>query len=160
MKQHIKKKGQKGVPAISTSSLPDIIFMLLFFFMVTTTMREVEMKVALKLPEATEVQKLEKKSLASYIYIGPPAKQFQSKLGTAPRLQLNDNYATVSQVGEFIAAERDKLKEADRPDMTTVLKVNNTTKMGMVTELKQALRRASALRISYSAQKVEAPTEK
>lgn len=153
MKQHIKKKGGKGLPAISTSSLPDIIFMLLFFFMVSTTMREVEMKVDVKAPYATEIQKLEKKSLASYVYIGPPTKQFAAKLGTAPRLQLNDYFAEIGQIGEFVASEREKLKEEERNDMTTVLKVDAPTKMGVVTELKQALRKAKALKISYSAAK-------
>ena len=151
MQNRIKKKGDKGVPAISTSSLPDIIFMLLFFFMVSTTMREVDMKVDVKLPSATEGQKLEKKSLASYVYIGPPTKAFQAKFGTAPRLQLNDNYASIDQIGEFIASERDKLKEEERNDLTTVLKVNGPTKMGVVTDLKQSLRKAKALYISYSA---------
>lgn len=151
MKQHIKKKGDKGTPAISTSSLPDIIFMLLFFFMVSTTMREVDMMVDVKLPGASEVQKLEKKSLASYIYIGPPSKQYAQQFGTAPKVQLNDYYANVDQIGEFIASEREKLKEEERNDLTTVLKVDGPTKMGIVTDLKQALRRAKALKISYSA---------
>ena len=70
-----KKKGGKGTPAISTASLPDIIFMLLFFFMVTTTMREATLLVRVVAPQATEVQKLEKKSLVDYIYIGPPLKK-------------------------------------------------------------------------------------
>ena len=154
MQNRIKKKGDKGVPAISTSSLPDIIFMLLFFFMVSTTMREVEMKVGVNLPGATEGQKLEKKSLASYVYIGPPIQAFKAKFGTAPRLQLNDNYASIDQIGEFIASERDKLKEEERNDLTTVLKVDGPTKMGVVTDLKQSLRKAKALLISYSAQDI------
>ena len=58
----MKKKGNKGLPPISTASLPDVIFMILFFFMVSTTMRDQELLVRYKLPEATEVQKLEKKS--------------------------------------------------------------------------------------------------
>ena len=68
----MKKKGSKGLPPISTASLPDVIFMILFFFMVSTTMRDQELLVRYKLPEATEVQKLEKKSLVSFIHIGPP----------------------------------------------------------------------------------------
>ncbi len=151
MKQMIKKKGGKELPAISTSSLPDVVFMLLFFFMVSTTMREVEMKVDLELPAATEIQKLEKKSLASYIYIGPPIAAHQAKLGTAPRIQLNDSFANIQNIEEFIAAERDKLKEEERPEMTTVLKIDKPTKMGIVTELKQALRRARAQNIIYAA---------
>ena len=91
----IKKKGNKSLPPISTASLPDVIFMILFFFMVSTTMRDQELLVRYKLPEATEVQKLEKKSLVSYIHIGQPSLAMQAKFGTAPpypaeRLVQND----------------------------------------------------------------------
>lgn len=141
------------MPAISTASLPDVVFMLLFFFMVSTTMREVEMKVDASTPKASEVQKLEKKSLVSYIYVGPPSAQFRARYGTAPRIQLNDNFATVALIGEFVAAERDKLDERDRPEMTVSIKANAKTKMGIITDIKQALRRANALKISYTAGK-------
>ncbi|PKP36542.1 MAG: biopolymer transporter ExbD, partial [Bacteroidetes bacterium HGW-Bacteroidetes-15] len=77
-----ERKGKNSMPAISTASLPDIVFMLLFFFMVSTTLRETEMLVRVKLPEASEVVKLEKKSLVSYIYVGPPARQYQAIFGT------------------------------------------------------------------------------
>ena len=89
----MKKKGNKSLPPISTASLPDVIFMILFFFMVSTTMRDQELLVRYKLPEATEVQKLEKKSLVSFIHIGQPTPMaMQAKFGTAPRIQLNDSY--------------------------------------------------------------------
>ena len=89
-----KKKKSGGQPAISTASLPDIVFMLLFFFMVTTVMREVTLKVEVKTPKATEVNKLERKSLVSYIYIGAPIKSLQSQFGTADRIQLNYSFAS------------------------------------------------------------------
>lgn len=149
----MKKKGTKEVPPVSTASLPDIIFMLLFFFMVTTTMRETELLVRFKLPEATEVQKLEKKSLASFIYVGPPVANQAAKMGTASRIQLNDSYQTVGQIGEFIAAERDKLNEADRSGMTTVLKADYMSLMGDISDIKMELRKAEALRLSYAANK-------
>ena len=149
----MNKKGKNSVGAISTSSLPDVIFMILFFFMVTTTMREQELFVRFRLPEATEVQKLEKKSLASYIYIGPPTAQMAAKFGTAPRIQLNDSYHQAFEIGEFIASEKDKLNEADRVAMTVVLKADNMTRMGIITEVKQELRKANALKISYAASK-------
>lgn len=146
-----KTKKSKGVGAINTSSLPDIIFMLLFFFMVTTVMREVSLKVKLKLPQATEVQKLEKKSLVSYIYIGPPVK---SKLyGTNSRIQLNDTFANVDDIQEFVAKEREDRDEADKKFITTSLKVDGLTKMGIVTDVKQELRKAGALKINYSTRK-------
>lgn len=149
----IKKKGGKEVPPISTASLPDVIFMILFFFMVSTTMREVELLVIFKAPEATEVQKMEKKSLVSYIYIGPPTIAQQAKWGSSPRIQLNDSYRSAAEIGEFIASERDKLDEADRNSMTTCIKADRDTKMGIITDVKQELRRANALKISYAAAK-------
>ena len=146
----MKKKGNKGLPGISTASLPDVIFMILFFFMVSTTMRDQELLVRYKLPEATEVQKLEKKSLVSFIHIGQPTLAMQAQFGTAP---LNDSYRTTRDILDFVAAERDKLNEADRAAMTICLKADQATKMGIVTDVKQELRRANALKISYAASK-------
>lgn len=149
-----KTKQGKGSPAINTSSLPDIIFMLLFFFMVTTVMREVTLKVKTKLPQATEVQKLERKSLVSYIYIGPPTKA--ALYGTNSRIQLNDTFATVDDIQEFVAKEREERDEADKKFITTSLKVDGLTKMGIVTDVKQELRKAGALKINYSTRKGKA----
>ena len=149
----MKKKGNKGLPPISTASLPDVIFMILFFFMVSTTMRDQELLVRYNLPEATEVQKLEKKSLANYIHVGPPSRAMQAKFGTAPVIQLNDSYRTTKDILDFVAAAREQLSEQDRPAMTTVLKADRDIKMGMITDIKQELRRANALKISYAAAK-------
>ena len=149
----MKKKGNKSLPGISTASLPDVIFMILFFFMVSTTMRDQELLVRYRLPEATEVQKLEKKSLVSYIHIGPPTLAMQAQFGTAPRIQLNDSYKSTRDILDFIAAELDKLNEADRALMTVCLKADQYIKMGIITDVKQELRRANALKISYAASK-------
>lgn len=150
----MKKKGGKGLPPISTASLPDVIFMILFFFMVSTTMRDQELLVRYKLPDATEVQKLEKKSLVSYIHVGVPTLAMQAKFGTAPKIQLNDSYKTTKDILDFVAGERDKLSEADRSSMTICLKADGNTKMGIVADVKQELRRANALKISYASSKV------
>lgn len=146
------KKGKKETPAISTASLPDIVFMLLFFFMVATTMREVELKVKIKLPEATQVKKLENKSLISYIYVGPPTKTYK-KYGTKPRIQLNDAIADISEIAAYIEAERSQRDPAEVPLMTTALKVDGDTKMGIVTDIKQELRLVQALKINYTTRK-------
>jgi len=148
-----KKKGDKPQPAISTASLPDIVFMLLFFFMVSTSMRDSTQMVKISVPKATEIKKLEKKSLVSYILVGPPMKKYQKLFGTEPRIQLNDQFATVSDIQQFISSEREAKKENERPFMTTSLKVDKDTKMGIVTDIKQALRKASALKINYSTAK-------
>ena len=149
----LKKEGKKEIPAISTASLPDVVFMLLFFFMTITTMRDQEVLVQTKLPSATEVQKLEKKSLVSYIYIGQPTKAMQAKFGTSPRIQLNDSYRSTRDILEFVAAERDKLSENERAQMTICLKADENTRMGIISDVKQELRRAQALKISYAASK-------
>ena len=149
----MKKKGERKVPAMSTTSLPDVVYIILFFFMLSTSMRDQELLVHYKVPEATEVQKLEKKSLVSYIHIGQPVLAMQEKFGTAPRIQLNDSYKTTKDILDFVAGERDQLSEVDRALMTICLKADGKTKMGIVTDVKQELRRANALKISYASSK-------
>lgn len=143
-------KKKKPAPAISTSSLPDIVFMLLFFFMVSTVMRQTELKVKVVVPQATEIQKLEKKSLVSYIYIGSPSESYKAKFGTAPRIQLNDAFATPKQVPEFIEKERAARSEQEVPLLTTSIKADRDAKMGIVTDVKQELRKVNALKLNYS----------
>jgi len=151
-----RKKGSKELPPISTASLPDIVFMLLFFFMVTTTMREVTYMVKITLPTATELSKLEKKSLVTYIYVGEPLPQYQKTFGVAPRIQLNDQFANVGDIQDFIIAEREARNEAERNMMITSLKVDENTTMGIITDIKQELRKSAALHINYSSrQKAE-----
>jgi biopolymer transport protein ExbD len=145
-----RKDDGKELPPISTASLPDIVFMLLFFFMVSTTMREVTVNVKQSLPKATELSKLEKKSLVSYIYVGEPKKQFQTKFGKAPRIQLNDQWANVSDIQDYVIAEREARDEAEQKFMITSLKIDENTKMLIVADIKVELRKAAALHINYS----------
>ncbi|MBP3669773.1 MAG: biopolymer transporter ExbD [Bacteroides sp.] len=145
------KSGKRGMPELNTSSLPDLIFSLLFFFMMITTMREVTLKVQFRAPQGTELEKLEKKSLVTFIYIGKPTAQFQKQMGSETRIQLNDKFEDVSAVQDYIYQERENMKEEDQPFMTVSLKVDKETKMGIVTDVKQALRQAYALNINYSA---------
>lgn len=144
---------KKEVPAMTSSSLSDIVFMLLFFFMVTTQMRETENKVMVKVPEASEVVKLERKDLNSYINIGTPIPAMQAQYGTDARIQLNDSFKTTDDIRDFIAAERDSKSEADRQFMTVSIRADQDVRMGIVTDVKQELRRCSALKIMYSARK-------
>lgn len=143
-------KTKQGQSQINTASLPDVIFILLFFFMVSTHMRETTPLVHFKLPEATQVQKLEKKSLVSYIYIGEPVNK---SLGTKSRIQLNDAFASVKQIPEFVARARQARPESERNLLTFALKVDEHTKMGIVTDVKQELRKSNALKINYSTRK-------
>lgn len=146
------KTGKREMPALNTSSLPDLIFTLLFFFMIVTTMREVTLKVEFKVPTGTELEKLEKKSLVTFVYVGKPNEEFRKKMGSESRIQLNDQFAEVAEIQDFITQERLSMKEEDQPFMTVSLKIDQETKMGIVTDIKQALRQAYALKINYSAQ--------
>ena len=150
-----QKKGKAEMPELNTSSLPDLIFSILFFFMMVTSMREVELKVEFKVPSGTELEKLERKSLVSYIYIGKPTKDFRAKLGTQSRIQLNDKFADPSHIREFVMAERESMSERDKPFMKMSLKVDKDTQMGIVTDVKQDLRKCSALKIMYTARQGE-----
>ena len=139
------------MPELNTSSLPDLIFTMLFFFMIVTTMREVTLKVQFQTPTATELEKLEKKSLVTFIYIGKPTQELQAKMGAETRIQLNDRFADVTEVQDYIYQERELMNESDQPFMQVSIKADKDTKMGIITDVKQALRQSYALNISYSA---------
>ena len=146
------KSGGREMPALNTSSLPDMIFAILFLFMVTTTMREVTLMVKFRIHEASDVQKLEQNSLETYIYMGQPV---DPNFGTGTFMHLNDKFEEVEDIHDYIASERNMLSEQDQQYMTVSLKVDEETQMRYVTEVKQALRRAYALKISYSSRKGE-----
>ncbi len=142
--------------AISTASLPDIVFMLLFFFMVTTVLRETTLLIQVSLPSATEVKKMEKKSLISYIYIGPPTTSQAQLYGNSPRFQLNDksfNRKEIVAIQKFIEDERAQKDPKEIPYMTTSIKADEDVTMGIVTDVKQQLREVNALKINYSTKK-------
>ncbi len=151
-----KKKTSGGQPAISTASLPDIVFMLLFFFMVVTTMRETTLMVENTLPSADQIEKLQKKDLVMYIYAGKPSPRYQQRFGTESRIQLNDKFADVDEVQSFIISEREQKREELVPYLITALKVDEETNMGLVSDVKQELRKAEALKINYTTRQGDA----
>jgi len=144
-----KKKKDGGLAPINTASLPDIVFMLLFFFMVATVMREDTLKIKNALPVANQVEKLDKKNPVSYIYMGKPSENYK-KFGTEARIQLNDDFADVNDVAAFIAAERAALREELIPFLTVSLKVDRKANMGIIGDVKQELRKVNALKINYT----------
>ena len=147
----IRRNEKREMPALNTSSLPDIIFMLLFFFMSVTSMKEVTYKVSFTTPQATELTKLEKKSLVRYIYVGTPTKDFRKQYGTESRIQLDDAFAEKSEIGEYVLNESSNMNEEDRPKMTISIKADKETRMGLINDIKQELRAVSALKINYAA---------
>jgi len=150
MSKFQKKRG-KSTPAISTASLPDIIFMLLFFFMVVTVLRDATLKVSVNVPQATELTKLEKKSLVNYIYVGKPTKQYQPVYGTKPRIQLGDKFSEMTDIPLFLEKHRSTTPENQIPAITSSLRVDGDVTMGIVTDVKTQLRKANQLKINYSA---------
>jgi biopolymer transport protein ExbD len=138
---------QKSTPAVSTASLPDIVFMLLFFFMVTTHMRDKDMMVKNSLPSATEITKMENKAMVDFIFVGAP---LDARYGTAPRIQLDDSFATIEDIQLFKEKAKETRDEAEWPLISSSLKVDKDVKMGLVTDIKQELRRIGALKIVYS----------
>ncbi|TYA74505.1 ExbD/TolR family protein [Seonamhaeicola marinus] len=147
-----KKKKSGALPAISTASLPDIVFMLLFFFMVATVMRQNTLKIENNLPFADQVEKLDKKDLVMYIYAGKPSQNYK-QYGTETRIQLNDDFADVKDIAAFIAAERASKREELIPFLTTALKVDSEANMGLIGDIKQELRKVNALKINYTTKK-------
>lgn len=140
-----KNKVSENIP---TSALPDIIFMLLFFFMVTTVLRDQELLVEQKIPQATQLQKLQKKSLISYLFIGKPKNA--SLYGTEPRVQANDALIDTPEIVQWVNQERDMLPEADRGGITISMKVDKDVKMGPISDVQTELREAEARRVLYA----------
>ena len=147
---------RREVPMLNTAALPDLIFTVLFFFITVTHMREVTLKVKYRVPEGTELTKLVKKSAVTYIYIGKPADEMRNTVGDGTRIQLNDKYANVDDVTDYVAEERRRMSPEDAKAMSVSIKADRETEMGIMSDVRQSLRRAGEFRINYSAtQKVK-----
>ncbi|UII23685.1 ExbD/TolR family protein [Fulvivirga ligni] len=142
------KKKANTKQEIPTSALPDIIFMLLFFFMVTTVMREVTINVKQRIPEATQLRKLQRKSLVSYIYIGEPKKA--SEFGSEPKIQINDAFADPKDIIQWVNEQKDELAENERDQLTIAMKVDEEAKRGLVSDVEIELRKANARKLLYT----------
>ena len=148
-----KKKKGGDVPAISTASLPDIVFMLLFLFMVATVLKDNDLLIQNSLPKADQVTKLEKKDRVMFIFAGKPHEKYRKKYGEGAKIQLNDRLSEVSDIKTFILAERASRNPELEKVLTTSLKVDKEVKMGLVGEIKQELRKMDALKINYTTTK-------
>jgi biopolymer transport protein ExbD len=140
-----KTKTSENIP---TSALPDIIFMLLFFFMVTTVLREQDILVEQKLPQATQLQKLEKKTLISYLFVGKPKNT--NLYGTEPRIQANDVLINTKDIILWVNQEKDKLSEVERDQITISMKADRDVKMGPISDIQFELREADARKLLYA----------
>lgn len=136
---------KKGIPGLNTAALPDLIFTVLFFFMIVTHMRSVPLKVKYRVPQGTEITKLVKKSTVTFIHIG--------KVNGQTRIQLNDKLATVDDVEAYVKAERARMLPEDKSRQVVSIKADRQTDMQTINAVKRALQRANALNINYSAEK-------
>ena len=142
---------ENSVPTLNTAALPDLIFTVLFFFMIVTTMRQADRLVSYRVPQGNGLSKLIHKSSVSYINIGPPAPHLQSSLGTATCIQLNDKLATPDDIAAYISEERRRMSPEDARRQTVSIRADRETDMGIIADVKMALRRANATRVNYSA---------
>ncbi|MBT8262141.1 MAG: biopolymer transporter ExbD [Bacteroidia bacterium] len=147
MSKFKKKKGGE-LPHISTASLPDIVFMLLFFFMVVTVLRDTNLLVQNQLPKADQVEKL-KKDRAVYIYAGKPSSRYQEVFGTEGRIQIGDKYTSIENIGLALEEARRKLLPELQDKVYVALKVDGETNTGLVSDIKQVLRERNLLKIIY-----------
>lgn len=141
----------REVPGLNLASLPDLIFTVLFFFMIVTHMRDVNPKVSVEVPQGTELSKTANKAGLVYIFIGKPVDAQGEMVSNETRIQLNDRYVSVEQLPQEIAHERSKMSESDRQNMVVTIRADRETEMGVINDVKQALRKAGALNINYSA---------
>lgn len=145
-----KFRTNKKTPEASTASLPDIVFMLLFFFMTVTVMKNDTLKVDNELPTASQIKKLEKKDLVVTIYIGKPTKPFDMVFGVEPKIQINDRFVSTAEVGAVVLEAINSKPEPLRNFVVISLKVDKNSSMGLIDDVKEELRKVNALKINYT----------
>jgi biopolymer transport protein ExbD len=147
MSKFKKKKGGE-LPAVNTASLPDIVFMLLFFFMVVTVLRKDNLLVNQELPKADQVEKL-KKDRSVFIYAGKPSSRYADKYGKEGKIQIGDKYVDVKSLQFALTEERQKLLPELQNSVTIALKVDGETNTGLISDIKEELRKLNMVKIIY-----------
>ena len=144
------KNTNREIPTISTASLPDIVFILLFFFMTVTTMKNRTLLVDNNLPNANEVKSLEKKDRIIEIFVGRPSPELGKVFGSEPKIQLNNKLARVDEVGSYVLSELAKKPENIRNLVTVSLKIDKDVQLGIVMDIKEELRKVNQLKVNYT----------
>ena len=141
------------MPGLNLASMPDLIFTVLFFFMIVTHMRDVDPKVQYNVPQGTELTKEVNKTGLVYIFIGKPVDAQGRVISDETRIQMGNRYVTLAEIGDEITKERDKMSDDARERLTVSIRADRDTEMGIINDVKQELRKAGALNINYSAEK-------
>jgi len=146
------RESRREVPGLNMAAMPDLIFTVLFFFMIVTHMREVKPMVRYNVPQGTELEKARKSGMV-YLFIGKPVNTKGEVTDQVSRIQVNDRYVTLEQLGKAVLAERDQMSEDERHYMVVSIRADRDTEMGLINDVKQELRKVGALNINYSASK-------
>lgn len=147
----IYRRRKRSIPELNTASLPDLIFTILFFFMLVTHMRKTTVKVKYQVPQGTELTKLVKKSAISYIYIGMPMNAAGTVSGDSLCVQLNDKIVDLKDVKGYLSKERLAMSAADKKQMSVSVRADKATPMGTINDLKQGLRESNVLKVNFAA---------
>ena len=142
------------------AAMPDLIFTVLFFFMIVTHMRDVDLKVQYTVPQGTELTKEVNKRGQVFIFIGKPVDAQGNVVADETRIQMGDRYVAVAEIGKEIEKARSAMSDEDRQHLTVSIRADRDTEMGIINDVKQELRKAGALNINYSAEKKDEVTKK
>lgn len=145
----------RDLPAISTASLPDIVFILLFFFMTVTTIKNQNLMVENTLPKATETDLLDKPDRIIEIFVGRADDSKIISLGNEPRIQMGNKFVTMDEVGDYALQALSMMPEHLRTVATVSIKADVGVKMGIIEDLKERLRRINLLKINYTTYDVD-----
>lgn len=144
------RKTRREVPSLNTTSLPDLIFTLLLFFMLVVNMRSVPALTQFQLPNTTELQKLKEKSLLVYITVG---KTDNTPIEKQAPIQLNSDFTTLEAMPEELKTIKSQVNPEERSKMVVILKIDKNTPMGLVNDIRQILRKENLLTVYYAAEK-------
>lgn len=149
----IYRRRSHDIPELNTASLPDLIFTILFFFMLVTHMRKVAVKVKYQVPQGTELTKLVKKTTITYLYIGKPMNEIGQLAGDSLCIQMNDKLVDVAEIKSYLVKERATMAAEDKKQMSVSIRADKETPMGRIIDIKQSLREANVLNVNYAATK-------
>ena len=150
----IQRKRRK-LPDLNTAALPDLIFTVLFFFMIVTHMRNVPVKVIAEVPQGTQLAKLVKNNSTIYVFVGKAAPGTKTISSDSVIVQVNDKILSIPDMVDYLAAEREKMSPEEQEQLTVSVKIDRDVPMGVVTDVKMALRKAGTLKVHYAASKRE-----
>jgi biopolymer transport protein ExbD len=139
MKMHsMIRRNSHDLPGLNLASMPDLIFTVLFFFMIVTHMREVDLKVKYEVPAGTEVKKMNQKTAVINLYLGEGG------------IQIDNELVTLQGIVPYINQVRKNLSAENQERLTISLKADKKTPMGLITDVKRELQKAYAVKVNYA----------